>query len=336
MFVLDSEDKNNIALLALLRACHEPDTWSSIANQCILAGSAIKVYDHGIDPVSHPLFEEENSFFEQGTLFDEPSVVENVSRRTELQHSWQFAEADYADWRNRSLNFMSVLDTDFPERLRSIIDVPPFLFYKGTLRPNESGVSVVGSRKCTPEGMRFAQYTAQMLVDNGLSVIAGLAEGIDTFAHTAALRAGGRTVAFIGTGICRQYPPSNKDLQAEIEKRGLVFSQFYPDAMPTKKTFPMRNALMSGYGIATVIVEANEYSGTRIQARKALQHGRPVIIRKSVVDATKWAKKYVGKPGVYIVDSVEEVERSLQKIRAINSDADTLLQRVQTAQGLTA
>ena len=112
-----------------------------------------------------------------------------------------------------------------------------------------------------------------MLVDNGLTVIAGLAEGIDTFAHTTALESGGRTVAFIGTGICRQYPPSNKDLQHEIEQRGLVFSQFYPDTAPTRKTFPMRNTLMSGYGIATVIVEAHEYSGTESRHERPYSMG---------------------------------------------------------------
>lgn len=333
---MNEQDKNNIALLALLRACHKPDTWSSIANQCIIAGNAIKVYRNAIDPVTYPLFEKDDASFEQGTLFNESSEIEHLSRRTELENAWRLAEDEYTDWNNRGLDFLNVLDADFPERLRSIIDVPPFLFYKGKLQTNELGVSVVGSRKCTPEGMAFAQETAHMLVDNGLTVIAGLAEGIDTFAHTTALESGGRTVAFIGTGICRQYPPSNKDLQHEIEQRGLVFSQFYPDTAPTRKTFPMRNTLMSGYGIATVIVEAHEYSGTRIQARKALQHGRPVIIRRNVVDSTEWAKTYVGKPGVYVVDSVEQVEQALREIKSINSDADEMLQRIHMAQGLTA
>ena len=85
-----------------------------------------------------------------------------------------------------------------------------------------------------------------------------------------------------------------------------------------------------------MIVEAHEYSGTRIQARKALQHGRPVIIRRNVVDSTEWAKTYVGKPGVYVVDSVEQVEQALREIKSINSDADEMLQRIHMAQGLTA
>ena len=330
---MNEQDKNNIALLALLRACHKPDTWSSIANQCIIAGNAIKVYRNAIDPVTYPLFEKDDASFEQGTLFNESSEIEHLSRRTELENAWRLAEAEYTDWNNRGLDFLNVLDADFPERLRSIIDVPPFLFYKGKLQTNELGVSVVGSRKCTPEGMAFAQETAHMLVDNGIT-------------DKELKRAKAHVVTTLGFASessisrmrsnARQYPPSNKDLQHEIEQRGLVFSQFSPDTAPTRKTFPMRNTLMSGYGIATVIVEAHEYSGTRIQARKALQHGRPVIIRRNVVDSTEWAKTYVGKPGVYVVDSVEQVEQALREIKSINSDADEMLQRIHMAQGLTA
>lgn len=115
-----------------------------------------------------------------------------------------------------------------------------------------------------------------------LSVIAGLAEGIDTAAHRAALVAGGRTVAFIGTGIDKRYPAANIEIHDEIAHSGLVLSQFYPGAGPTKHTFPMRNVLMSGYGLATIVVEAGEYSGSRIQARTAGEHGRPVILTDSV------------------------------------------------------
>ena len=93
-----------------------------------------------------------------------------------------------------------------------------------------------------------------MLVKRGLTVIAGLAKGIDTFAHQTALNDGGRTVAFIGTGIDRQYPTENRGLQQEIEERGLVLSQFWPGSQPTKQSFPMRNALMSGYGVATIML----------------------------------------------------------------------------------
>lgn len=156
--------------------------------------------------------------------------------------------------------------------------MPPILFTEGELRPDERAVSVVGSRKASPTGRRFAQQVAEMLVEFGTTVLAGLAEGIDTAAHSAALAAGGRTVAVLGNGLEHFYPKSNAPLQRTIAVRGMLLSQFLPDFPPTKWTFPARNAVMSAYGAATVIVEAGEHSGTRTQAREAVAHGRAVSL----------------------------------------------------------
>jgi DNA processing protein len=194
------------------------------------------------------------------------------------------------------------------------VDMPPFLFADGMLVQDDMGVSVVGSREATPDSVAFAQETASMLVGHDLTVIAGLAAGIDAAAHRRALDEGGRTVAFIGTGITRQYPVQNRMLQREISERGLVLSQFWPDQGPTRYTFPMRNASMSGYGLATVVVQASEHSGTRIQARQAQQHGRPVILRDTVAQGTQWGRKLVDRPGVYVASSVLEVQQILQDI----------------------
>lgn len=112
-----------------------------------------------------------------------------------------------------------------------------------------------------------ADFAARRLVERGLSVISGLAAGVDSAAHCAALDASGRAVAFLGSGITKYYPVQNWELQDEIGRRGLVLSQSWPEAAPTKHSFPMRNAAMSGYGLATIVVEAGEHSGTRIQAR---------------------------------------------------------------------
>src|SRR5581483_252563 len=112
--------------------------------------------------------------------------------------------------------------------------------------------------------------------------ISGLAAGIDTAAHTAALESGGRTVAVIGTGITRCYPAANIELQEAIAHSGLVLSQFWPESSASKASFPMRNATMSAYGRATIVVEASEQSGARIQARLAVAHGRPVVLMNSV------------------------------------------------------
>ena len=325
----DALMRENSALVALLRTCEKPDTWTSIANDCVLEGSAERLLRHKLDPSHNPLLRDDaNTDDAQGVLLDDVGL--SLEQIEKLKTAWIMAARDLETWRERGFDFVSVFDFRFPERLRATIDVPPFLFASGKLKADDLGVSVVGSRHCTPEGAKFAIECAHMLVERNLSVIAGLAKGIDTFAHRTALDDGGRTVAFIGTGIDRQYPPENHDLQLEIEKRGLVLSQFWPGSQPTKQSFPMRNALMSGYGIATIIADAGEHSGTRIQARQAQRHGRPIIINRMVLNKARGARDLVSKPGVYVVDNVRDVGLTLDRIFLINDDVDGLIEAVLT------
>ena len=153
----------------------------------------------------------------------------------------------------------------------------------------------------------MAAELARALTTRHMTVVSRLARGIDTAAHRAALDAGGRTVAVIGTGIGRVYPAENRRLQNEIASRGLVLSQFWPDAPPQKHTFLMRNATMSGYGLATVAIEAGETSGARAMARRAIEHGRKVILTSQVVVQNQWAQRLVGRPGVHVASSVADV-----------------------------
>lgn len=317
--------RENAALLALLDTCEKPDTWTSIANDCVLEGSAERIYHHHLDPSAHSLEREENDAYAiQGTLLDDPPSPTLVTR---LENAYKIAEQRLDEWKRHGYDFMSVFDPRFPGQLRMTIDVPPFLFASGTIIPNETAVSVVGSRACTPEGAQFAIDCAHMLTKRGIGVIAGLAKGIDTFAHKTALADGGRTIAFIGTGIDRQYPAENRDLQKRIENEGLVLSQFMPGVEPTRQTFPMRNALMSGYGIATIIADANEHSGTRIQARQAQRHGRPVILNHTVMDGTQWGRELADKPGVYVVRDASGASDALDYIMSID-DVDMLARQL--------
>ena len=326
--------RENSALIALLRTCERPDTWTSIANDCVLEGSAERLLLHKIDPSSHPLLRDDADGDDmQGTLLDDVGLSAEQVRQ--LEDARNESVQNLEDLRSQGFDFVSVFDTRFPERLRATIDVPPFLFASGDLKADDLGVSVVGSRHCTPEGARFAVDCAHMLVERGLTVVAGLAKGIDTFAHQTALNDGGRTVAFIGTGIDRQYPAENRDLQHEIEERGLVLSQFWPGAQPTKQSFPMRNALMSGYGVATIIADAGEHSGTRAQARQAQRHGRPIIINRMVLDKAQWARDLENRPGVYIVDDVVGASRALDRIFYVNDNVDDLIEAVLAEESAT-
>lgn len=322
--------RENAALLALLRTCQKPNTWTSIANDCVMEGSAERLLLHRIDPANHPLFtvlqhEDNHVNAVQDALFDDDISGDESPRKQALLQAKDDAADQLERWQDSGFDYISVFDDRFPERLRLTVDVPPFLFADGEVRSDDVGVSVVGSRKCSPEGARFAVECARMLVDRGLTVIAGLAKGIDTFAHETALERGGRTVAFIGTGIDVHYPPENRALQETIARRGLVLSQFFPGAPPTKQSFPMRNALMSGYGAATIIADAGEYSGTRIQARQAQRHGRPVILYQMVVENAQWARALVGNPGVHVVNDVQEASKVVDYILNLEQYADSLV-----------
>lgn len=174
--------------------------------------------------------------------------------------------------------------------------------------------------------MRFTRELATALAGEGLTVVSGLAKGIDTAAHTAALAASGRTVAVIGTGIDRFYPAENEPLQHRIEAAGLVVSQFWPGTPPGKHTFPLRNATMSAYGQATVIVEAGERSGARIQARQAIAHGRPLLVRSDVVATTRWARDLAETAcDFHVVDTVDDALAALGAILERRHTIDSLM-----------
>ena len=219
----------------------------------------------------------------------------------------QRASAMLAEWRRCDFDIVTVLDAGYPLALRAIHQLPPALFVKGKVFAEDVGVSVVGSRNASRRGISVASNIARGLVERGLSVISGLAVGVDTAAHEATLTAGGRPVGVLGTGINRTYPSENRDLHAAVAATGALISQFMPDAPPRKHTFPMRNATMSGLGLASVIVEATEYSGSRIQARLAVEHGRPVILTDDVVKSTHWGKQLQNRPGVHVAGNTADV-----------------------------
>ncbi len=278
-----NRDLERAALIALLR---QPRTsWAAVAEQVETARSAITVWN-----------DEDQS---DGCLFK----VDSSTRELALES----ARRDLLAWQQEGIAFESLLDLGYPQQLLAIHQRPPFVMYRGELRPSDAhGVAIVGTRSASPSGLAKARRLAEQLSGKGVPVISGLASGIDTAALAAALEAGGRVVAVIGTGLRRSYPLENANLQTRIGRKGAVISQFWPDSPPTKLSFPMRNAVMSGYAAATVVVEASWKSGARMQARLALEHGRPVLLLRSLL-VHDWARDYAEKPGALVVDSVDDV-----------------------------
>jgi DNA processing protein len=197
-----------------------------------------------------------------------------------------------------------------------VYDRPPFLFVRGTLMPQDSrSVAVVGTRRASDRGRALARDIAGALAERGVTVISGLAAGIDTEAHTATLDAGGRTVAVMGTGIDRVYPKENAELAAQIAVHGALLSQFWPGAPPRGSNFPLRNVVTSGVAIGTVVIEASSTSGAKMQARLALEHGKRLFLVESLVLQEEWAQRYKSRRGATVVTGVDDVVAALDAER---------------------
>lgn len=171
-------------------------------------------------------------------------------------------------------------------------------------------VSIVGARKATDEGLRRARRLSNLLCGHGVVIVSGLAEGIDTAAHTGAIGAGGRTVAVLGTPLCETYPRSNAELQRRLMDEQLVLSQFAPGRPIQRGNFPTRNRTMALISDATVIIEAGETSGSLSQGWEALRLGRPLFIARSIADnaALAWPAKMLAY-GAYVLsdDTLDEL-----------------------------
>lgn len=230
-----------------------------------------------------------------------------LARRVESDDLTRY-EALLARYEDRGIHVVTVLDAAYPTNLRHVYNRPPFLFVRGELREADNrAVAIVGTRTPSDAGLEQAARLSAGLASSGVTVLSGMARGIDGAAHRAALGAGGRTVAVMGTGIDRIYPPEHAGLADEILQSGALVSQFWPGAPPTTYSFPLRNVVMSGMGIGTVVVEAGPTSGARMQARLALEHGKRLFLVRSLVMHEDWARRYADRRGTMVIDSVEEI-----------------------------
>ncbi|HEX8617001.1 MAG TPA: DNA-processing protein DprA, partial [Thermoanaerobaculia bacterium] len=220
-------------------------------------------------------------------FFDPVSTACNASSRL-LQGLLSVTPEQAHDVRNPLTNprlieslrdrVVTVLDDEYPRMLREIHDPPLVLHYEGDLSLLATPcVAIVGSRRASPYAVNVAEHLARKLAPAGLTIVSGLARGVDSAAHHAALDAGGKTIAVLGTGIDIIYPRSNARLFRTIAERGLILTEFRPGAPPKKEHFPIRNRIISGLSYGTVIVEATRRSGSLITARMAAEQNREVF-----------------------------------------------------------
>ncbi len=176
-------------------------------------------------------------------------------------------------------------DADFPVALRDLRDIPPFLFVVGNLaRGQPPSVAIVGTRNATSYGVRMTREITGALARAGACVVSGMARGIDATAHRAALDAGGRTVAVLGTGVGVAYPAGHQSLQRAIARDGVLLSEWTPDDAATPGSFPRRNRVIAALAQVTIVVEAGERSGALITAEHAIELGRTVAAVPGPID----------------------------------------------------
>lgn len=212
-------------------------------------------------------------------------------------------------------------DDEYPEYLRKIYDPPPLLFVRGAIEQKDKfAVAVVGTRHASPYGRFVAEKFAKELAEKGIAIVSGLARGIDTIAHRAALRAGGRTIAVIGSSIDIIYPSENMKLASEIEESGAVVSEFFMGTKPDAGNFPRRNRIISGMSLGTLIVETAENGGAMITASTALDQNRELfcvpgnITDKYSIGTNKLIREGHAKLVQSIEDIISELEASLRPI----------------------
>ena len=211
-------------------------------------------------------------------------------------------------------------DDDYPDLLREIHDPPIALYVRGDLRKamERPALAVVGSRRCSTYGVNVAESLSRDLASHGLTIVSGLARGIDAAAHRGALELGGQTIAVVGTGLETTYPKEHKKLEEQIIANGAIVSEFPLGTPPLPQNFPYRNRILSGLCFGVLIIEASEHSGSLITARLANEQGREVFaVPGNITSQTSFGPNYLIKDGAKLVqiwrDVVDELPREAKE-----------------------
>ena len=215
--------------------------------------------------------------------------------------------------RVHSLEWIGWGDRTYPELLNEIYDPPILLFCNGHLKPEDNlAIAIVGSRHATPYGLKMADRLARGLAHVGITVVSGLARGIDAAAHRAALDAGGRTIAILGSGLLNLYPAEHAELASKIAQQGAVLSERLPSQPARGTEFPRRNRIISGLSLGVVVVEAAERSGALISARLAMEQNREVFAVPGRADSrmSRGCHRLI-RDGAKLVESVDDILEEL-------------------------
>ncbi len=235
-------------------------------------------------------------------------VRPEVARAIAAFDGWEAVESQLRRLERSRARLLTWVDESYPASLQEIHDPPPFLFLFGDLLPEDQvAVAVVGSRSPSPYGRQMTRALCAGLARLGITVVSGLARGIDAEAHQATLRGGGRTIAILGSGIDVVYPGEHHGLFRAIAQNGAVMTEYLMGVTPEAENFPSRNRIISGLSLGTLVVEATERSGSLITAQYALEQGREVFAVPGPVGARSRGPHQLIKQGAKLSERVEDV-----------------------------
>ncbi len=231
-----------------------------------------------------------------------------VAAETEID-----AEREIKMCRDQGIAIVRDGDAQYPRLLREIHNPPTLLFIQGEVRPEDAmAIAIVGTRHATSYGRQQAERLAGGLARAGLTIVSGLARGIDAAAHRGALRAGGRTLAVLGSGVMNIYPPEHRELAAEVCQQGALISESPPKTEPSAGAFPQRNRLITGMSLGVIVVEAAQRSGALISARLAMEQGREVFAVPGRIDnRVAHGCHHLIRDGARLVESIDDVLEEL-------------------------
>lgn len=258
-----------------------------------------------------------------------PNISETLARQiaTERDPRWVDKQLKLMD--SLGVQVVSLWDDGYPARLRTIYDPPPLLFIRGDVaRCDDFSIAIVGTRKATHYGRQIAQMLSGELVLRGITVVSGLARGIDTIAHKSALANGGPTVAVLGCGLDVVYPPENRKLYQEVESNGAIMSEFAMGTRPDPGNFPSRNRIISGMSQGVVVVEAGERSGALLTANLAVDQGREVFaVPGNINNPMSQGPNNLIKIGAKIVTDIDDIINELRHVPQSFAQRQKLEQR---------
>ncbi|WP_028893703.1 DNA-processing protein DprA [Syntrophorhabdus aromaticivorans] len=232
----------------------------------------------------------------------------DITGKLRAFNGWEDIDRDLMRLERMGVHVLTIKDEDYPLQLRTIPDAPVVLYKKGMLRCGPDTIAVVGSRRASFESRNIAEKIAQTLSSLGITVISGLARGIDTAAHKGALKEKGKSVGVLGCGIDITYPAENRWLFDKMAEEGTILTEYSPGERPLRHHFPERNRIIAGLSRGVLVVEASQRSGSLITARLALEYGREVMaIPGSIFDKGYKGANSLIKQGARLIDGIEDI-----------------------------